>query len=178
MSRIGKREIAVPEGVDVNLGEGAVTVTGPKGSLSRRLRPEVSVAIEDGVVRVSPCSDSKFARALWGTTSSHIQNMVRGVSSGFTRELLVEGIGYRAAVEGDALVLTVGFSHPVRIPIPEGVSVSVEKNAITVSGRDKERVGQFAADVRATKKPEPYKGKGIRYAGEVVLRKQGKRAAT
>jgi len=176
MSRIGKRPIIIPEKTTVAVEDNVVRVAGPLGELSRQVRSEVKVRAEDGVVVVTPSNETKFARALWGTVASHIKNMIQGVSKPYEKKLVVEGIGYRALLSGDTLELNVGFSHPVSFAVPEGLSVSVEKNEITISGLDKEQVGLFAAEVRSTKKPEPYKGKGIRYADEVVKRKQGKRA--
>lgn len=167
----------IPEKTEVVVGEHAVSVKGPNGTVSRTLHPNVKVDVSGGTVTVTPQSKSKLARALWGTYASLIQSMIRGVNEPFVKKLVVEGVGYRAAQSGDALELTVGYSHPVRIKIPEGITVTVDKNEITVTGVDKELVGQFAANVRAARKPEPYKGKGIRYDDEVVRRKQGKRAA-
>lgn len=177
MSRIGKQQISIPEKTEVSASDGVFSVTGPHGSLRRRLSPQVQISIDDGIVSVSPVRDTKHAHALWGTFASHIKNMVDGVNEPFTKRLVVEGVGYRVDLSGNTLKLNVGFSHEVEISVPEGIDVSVEKNMITVSGPDKEAVGQFAANVRAVKKPEPYKGKGIRYEDEVVRRKQGKKGA-
>ena len=176
MSRIGKQPIEIPEKTEVAVVDNMLRVTGPLGELTRALRPEVHVEIKAGAVHVNPTRNSKLSRALWGTYTSLIKSMVKGVNEVFQKKLVVEGVGYRAAQSGTAIELNVGFSHPVVLPIPEGISVTVEKNEITVTGSDKERVGQFAAEIRAIKKPEPYKGKGIRYHDEVVRRKQGKRA--
>jgi large subunit ribosomal protein L6 len=178
MSRLGKQAIVIPSGTSVTLGErGLLSVKGPLGELSRKLRPEVRVEIEGESVRVAKQEESKFANALWGTYASHITNMVRGVNTPFEKKLVVEGVGFRVERAENQLTLHLGFSHPVAVAIPEGLTVSVEKNAITITGIDTEAVGQFAAKVRAIKKPEPYKGKGIRYGNEVVRRKQGKKAA-
>lgn len=177
MSRIGKQDIVIPEKTEVAIEDGMIRVKGPKGELSRPTHTGVSVSIEDTTVSVSPTSDTLFSRALWGTYASHIINMIQGVNEPFVKKLVVEGVGFRAEIKGNELVLAVGFSHPVAFTIPDGLSVNVEKNEITITGIDKDQVGQFAANIRAAKKPEPYKGKGIRYEGEEILRKQGKKAA-
>ena len=177
MSRIGKQPIVIPEGTDVSMADGYITVKGKGGELRKKLHEDVIVTIEDGSVIVTPANDSPLAKALWGTFSSLIQSMVSGINTPFEKKLSVEGIGYKVNLKDSVLVLDVGFSHQVEVPVLEGLEVVVEKNEVTVRGADKERVGQFAADVRAVKKPEPYKGKGIRYVGEVVRRKEGKRAA-
>ena len=157
------------------LEEGVLTVQGPKATLSRSVKPDVSIALADGTITLTP-TDTPEAKALWGTYAAHLHNMIAGVTEGFTRTLEVEGVGYRAEVQGNTLVLNVGFSHSVELPIPEGISATVEKNVITLTGPDKEVLGQFAANVRKVRKPEPYKGKGIRYQGEYIIRKQGKKA--
>lgn len=175
MSRIGKQPITIPEKTEVTVADGVVVVKGPLGELKKQLHPSVSVAVDGSAVSVSPVNESQLALALWGTYASHIRNMIAGVTTPFQKKLSVEGIGYRVSLSGKNLELLVGFSHPVVIEVPENLTVSVEKNEITVSGPDKEQVGQFAAEVRAVKKPEPYKGKGIRYADEIVYRKQGKK---
>ena len=155
-----------------------ITVKGKGGTLSRRVHPAVSVKVESGSVLVEPKGSSRLSRALWGTYAAHVRNMIAGVNQPFVKKLQVEGIGYRAEMTGKDIKLQVGFSHPVLVKIPEGITVVIEKNMISVSGADKDKVGQFAANVRAIKKPEPYKGKGIRYEGEVIRMKQGKKAAT
>ncbi len=177
MSRIGKNPIVVPEKTDVSVGVQTVTVKGPLGTLSRPTHSLVSVSVDAGSVTVKPNNNSKLARSLWGTTAALIKNMIAGVHKKFEKKLTLEGIGYRVELTGRNLKFIVGFSHPVMLPVPEGVDVVVEKNAMTVTGIDKEAVGQFAANIRAVKKPEPYKGKGIRYEGEYVRQKQGKKAA-
>lgn len=177
MSRVGKQELQIPTGVTVELKEGGVFVRGKKGELSKKLRKEVSVSVDGGVVRVAPTVESIFARALWGTTTSHIQNMIQGVTEGFEKKLEIHGVGYRAEVTGDTLKMSLGYSHPVLFSIPKDLTVSVEKNVITVSGHNKEEVGQFCANVRKARKPEPYKGKGVRYQGEFVRIKEGKKNA-
>ena len=175
MSRIGAQEIMIPENTEVTQGGRTVTVKGPKGELHRELRPEVTVQISDGMVSLTPNDTSSRTNALWGTFASHITNMIQGVNEGFEKRLSVEGVGYRVAVEGSDIVLTVGYTHPVRVPIPDGLTVSAENNVVSISGIDKELVGAFAARVRDVQKPEPYKGKGIRYENEVVRMKEGKK---
>lgn len=177
MSRIGKLPIKIPAGTDVSVVSSELIVKGKGGTLRRVIHPAVSVSIDGGTVTVSPAKNNRLARALWGTYAAHIRNMISGVTQPFTKKLQVEGIGYRAELAGKQLKLSVGFSHPALVVVPEGITVSVDKNSIAVSGADKEQVGQFAAQVRAVRKPEPYKGKGIRYEGEVIRMKQGKKAA-
>ena len=177
MSRIGKQPIHIPPKTEVSISGGEVLVSGPLGELKRVFRTaDVTIELVEKDVVVHPKRNTKISRSLWGTYASHIRNMIKGVNEAFEKRLVVEGIGYRVDVTGNELVLLVGYSHPVKVVIPEGLSVSVEKNVIKVSGRDKEAVGEFAATVRSKKKPEPYMGKGIRYYDEVVRRKQGKRA--
>lgn len=175
MSRIGRKPIPVPAGVTVTVDGSTVTVKGPKGELSRTFRPEMKVALNDGVVTVERPSDQKEHRALHGLTRALLANMVQGVTEGFRRGLDIVGVGYRAEKKGDALVLTVGYSHQVRYPQPEGITISTPSpTSILVEGIDKQMVGQVAAEIRAVRRPEPYKGKGIRYTGEQVRRKAGK----
>jgi len=175
MSRLGKIPVQIPSGVEVTLSAGQLTVKGPNASLSRPMRDEVDIKIEGSEVILTP-GEGKLAKALWGTYAAHMRNMITGVTDGFTRILEIEGVGYRAAVEGNSVVLNVGFSHPVKLDIPEGISAEVQKSEIILKGADKDALGQFAADVRKVKKPEPYKGKGIRFQGEHIIRKQGKKA--
>jgi large subunit ribosomal protein L6 len=176
MSRLGKLPVAVPNGVTVTLEGGVLMVKGPKATLSREVREkDVAITIDGDTITVAPKQTDK-ARALWGTYAAHLRNMINGVTEGFTKVLQIEGVGYRAEVKGTELVLNVGYSHPVHIAIPEGIGAEVVKNVITLTGPDKDALGQFAADVRKVKKPEPYKGKGIRYQGEHIIRKQGKKA--
>jgi len=177
MSRIGKKPITVPSGVEVKLMGHMIEVKGPKGVLQKEIRPEILVSVEGGVVTVVPQKKTKKTPALWGLTRSLIANMVDGVTKGFEKKLELQGIGYKVTLEGTALVFKVGFSHTVTVPAPQGITFLVEKNIITVAGANKELVGQTAANIRAIKKPEPYKGKGIRYVGEVVRKKAGKKAA-
>jgi len=175
MSRVGKKPIEIPAGVTVTVDKGFVTVTGPKGELTRQFNPEIEVKIEENVINVARPSDAKEHRALHGTTRAIIANMIEGVSQGFVRNLELIGVGYRAQKQGNKLVLNVGYSHPVEIEPEEGLEVEVPSNTkITIRGTDKQRVGELAANIRKTRPPEPYKGKGIRYEGEFVRRKEGK----
>jgi large subunit ribosomal protein L6 len=177
MSRIGKLPVPLPKGVTVTINRNAVTVKGPKGELQRDFPPEITVEEEDGNVIVSRASDNRFHRSKHGLVRALVNNMVVGVSDGFNRELQIEGVGYRAAMEGNKLVLNVGYSHPIVFEPPEGISFQVpDRNGrqIIVSGIDKEVVGEIAARIRRTRPPEPYKGKGVRYAGEYIRRKAGK----
>ncbi len=176
MSRLGKQPVAIPAGVTATFAAGVLTVTGPKGTLTRAIRKDVTVAINDTEIVFTP-GESTLAPALWGTYAAHARNMVKGVTEGFTKVLEIEGVGYKAEVKGSQIVLNVGFSHPVPLDIPAGVTATTEKTVITLSSADKDLLGQFAANVRKVKKPEPYKGKGIRYRGEYIIRKQGKKAA-
>jgi large subunit ribosomal protein L6 len=177
MSRIGRMPITVPNNVTVDVGFGLVSVKGPRGELNRAIPPEISVTREDGSLHVERASDQPTHRSLHGLTRSLIANMVTGVTDGFSRRLEVNGVGYRAAVSAGSLVLQVGYSHPVLVPAPQGISFAVQGNAIVVSGADKELVGEVAAQVRRVRPPEPYKGKGIKYAEEVIRRKAGKAGA-
>jgi large subunit ribosomal protein L6 len=178
MSRIGNRPVQVPSGVELKLHDGTLEVKGPKGSLRRALPPEIQVEIADDQVRFARPDDKTKTRALHGLARALVGNMVTGVTDGFVRELLIQGIGYRADARGDTLNLLLGLSHPVDMPVPKGLSVSVDGNTrIKIEGIDKELVGQFAADVRRLRPPEPYKGKGIRYSDEHVRRKVGKTGA-
>lgn len=176
MSRLGKLPVTIPSGVTVTQENGVLTVKGPKAELSRPVRKDVEIVVEGTTITLTPKQDSDLAPALWGTYAAHVRNMITGVTDGFTRVLQIEGVGYRAAVQGRELVLNMGFSHPVNMTIPEGIEAEVQKSDIILKGPDKEALGQFAADVRKVKKPEPYKGKGIRYQGEYINRKQGKKA--
>ncbi|OGL78544.1 50S ribosomal protein L6 [Candidatus Uhrbacteria bacterium RIFCSPHIGHO2_12_FULL_57_11] len=181
MSRIGKKPISVPPGVDVRLVDGAIEVKGPKGALRREIHSRVKILLQDGgkTVRVEVTDPNvKRDRALWGLFRMLIANMITGVVSGFEKKLEVIGIGYKVAMAGPKLTLELGYSHPIDFPLPQGIAATVEKNVITVSGIDKEMVGEVAASIRRLRKPEPYKGKGIRYAGETIRRKAGKAAKT
>lgn len=177
MSRIGKQEIQIPAGVKVTQSGGVITVVGPKGTLTKIFRDDVTVTIGDAVVTLNIKRNDKFSKSLWGTYASHIKNMIQGVQTPYSKKLILEGVGFKSDVKGKEIHFALGFSHPVITPIPEGLTVTAEKNNITVTGIDKELVGSFAAAVRALKKAEPYKGKGMRYEGEVVRRKQGKKTA-
>lgn len=176
MSRIGKKPIEIPTGTEVKVADGFVVVKGPLGELSQVLHESISMEVKDGKIITAPKDENIATQALWGTMSSLIRNMIEGVNTLFEKKLILEGVGYRVEVVGDKLVLTVGFSHTIDIPIPEGLNVTAEKNVILVTGISKHKVGQFAAVVRSHKKPEPYKGKGIRYEDEVIRRKEGKKA--
>jgi large subunit ribosomal protein L6 len=176
MSRIGKNPITIPDKTEVSVADGVMTIKGPLGSLTKPVHSLVSVSVEGKHVTVSPKNNSKLSRSLWGTFASHIKNMIAGVNKKFEKKLTLEGIGYRVELSGKNLKFVVGYSHPVILPVPEGLEVAVDKNNMMVSGIDKEAVGQFAAEIRSIKKPEPYKGKGIRYEGEYVRQKQGKKA--
>jgi len=176
MSRIGKKPIQIPPQVEVKIEGNKVTVKGPKGELSREFRPEIGFEIKEGKVFVFPKIETKITKALWGTYRQLIFNMIEGVTKGYEKKLEIEGLGYRASMEGENLVLRVGYSHPVIVTPPKGIKISVEKNIITVSGIDKELVGQIAANIKKVKPAEPYKGKGIKYLGEKIRRKVGKKA--
>ncbi len=178
MSRIGKKPIEIPAGVTVQIAGQRVTVKGPKGELSRDFRPEISLEQKENSILVGLRVHSKLGRSLWGLTRTLISNMIQGVTQGFEKRLEIEGVGYKAALEGDSLALNVGFSHPTKLKIPEHMTLALEKNVIVVNGIDKENVGQFAAKIRKVRPPEPYKGKGIHYMGEVIRRKLGKKAVT
>ena len=176
MSRVGKHPVAVPSGVTVEIANRVLKAKGKLGELSLRLSEEVEAKLEDGKVVVTPRSETKRARTLWGTTRALVNNMVGGVSKGFSKTLEINGVGYRAQVQGKNLQLQLGFSHDVVYPIPAGVTIKCEKpTQITISGADRQRVGQVAAEIRAFRKPEPYKGKGIKYDNERILRKEGKK---
>ena len=178
MSRIGKKTILIPKEVEVKIEGNLVSVKGPKGELSRKIRPEVKAEIKEDKIFVSIQTETKLTKSLWGLTRVLLSNMVKGVVVGFEKKLEIQGIGFKAAVEGENLVLNVGFTNQVKIKIPQGIKISVEKNIITVTGIDKELVGQLTANIRKVKPPEPYKGKGIRYVNEVVRRKVGKKVVT
>lgn len=177
MSRLGKQVIEIPQNVEVTFSDGTLTVKGPKATLTRDVNEKhVSVRLEGNELGFTPKETDK-GPALWGTYASHALNMIHGVTEGFEKKLEIEGVGYRAEMKGDTLVLNMGYSHPVEMKLPEGIDAAVEKNIITITGANKEVVGQFAADVRDVRPPEPYKGKGIRYQGEQIIRKQGKKTA-
>ncbi len=178
MSRIGKQFITIPNGVEVKLADGIITVKGPKGQLTSELNPKVNVTQQDNELKVSvKKADDKSQRSLWGLYQRLITNMITGVTQGFSKKLEINGVGYRVALQGKNLVFQLGYSHPIDFNIPVGIEISVEKNIITVAGADKQLVGQTAANIRFLRKPEPYKGKGIKYVDEVIRRKAGKAAA-
>ena len=178
MSRIGKRPIKIPSNVEVKIEGNRVTIKGPKGELSREIRPEIKVEESKGSLVVFPKTKTKKSKAFWGLTRALLNNMVKGVYEGYEKKLEIQGLGYKANLEGETLVLMAGFTHPVKIETPPGIKITTEKKIITVSGIDKELVGQTASSIKKVRPVEPYKGKGIRYVGEVVRRKAGKKAAT
>jgi large subunit ribosomal protein L6 len=176
MSRIGKKPVAVPAGVTPTINDGIISVKGPKGTLTMPLRDEISYTLEDGGISVQPANDTKRARAFWGMQRTMVQNLITGVTDGFTKKLLITGVGYRAAAQGRNLKLQLGYSHDVNIDVPEGIEVKTpDATTVEISGSDKQKVGQLAAEIRQWRKPEPYKGKGIKYDGEFIFRKEGKK---
>jgi len=177
MSKVGKQIIQIPEKVEVSLQEGVFTVKSGPSILTKIFKPIIDVKINGKEITLSPKAEDVFTRSLWGTYASHIKNMIEGVTRGYTKKLILEGVGFKSEVKGKDLVFALGFSHPVVVPIPPGIKATAEKNLITISGIDKEKVGEFSAKLRDMKKPEPYKGKGFRYEGEVIRRKQGKKSA-
>ena len=177
MSRIGKKPVSIPEGVNVTLDKNVISVQGAKGTLTFSHRREVKVVQEEKAVQVAKVGETKKAQAIWGTTAKMIANMITGVTTGFQKQLELNGVGYRMNVAGRKLNLALGFSHPVEMTIPEGLEAKIEGNILTVTGIDKQLVGEFTAVVRKLKPVEPYKGKGFRYVGEIVRRKEGKKAA-
>jgi large subunit ribosomal protein L6 len=177
MSRLGKKPIVIPEKTEIKISGCVVAVKGPLGTLERSFNSRIEISVADGKIVLVPKGQNTETMALWGTTSAHLSNMVKGVNTPFQKKLIVEGIGFKSEVKGEELVLNLGFSHQVKLKIPKGLKVTAEKNVITVSGIDPEVVGGFAAYIRDRKKPEPYKGKGIRYDNEVIRRKQGKKTA-
>ena len=176
MSRVGNSAIAIPSGVTVSQQDGVVVVKGKNGELSAPLHSEVELIVADDVATVKPRRKTKMSQSLWGTMRATINNMVVGVGEGFTRKLEINGVGYRAAMQGNKLVLSLGYSHPVEMDIPAGLTVAVENNTqINISGADKQLLGQFASEVRSKRPPEPFKGKGVKYAEEHIVRKEGKK---
>jgi large subunit ribosomal protein L6 len=176
MSRIGKKPVPVPTGVTATTQDGTLSVKGPKGTLTLAMRDEINYSIEDGGISVQPANDTKRARAFWGMQRTLVQNLVTGVTEGFTKKLLITGVGYRAAAQGRNLRLQLGYSHDVNIDVPEGIEVKTpDATTVEISGADKQKVGQLAAVIRQWRKPEPYKGKGIKYDGEFIFRKEGKK---
>ena len=175
MSRIGKKPIEIPKGVEVKIKKRKVTIKGLKGELSREIRPEIKVEVKEGKIFVSIKRQTKQSKAFWGLTRALLANMVKGVVSGYEKKLEIHGLGYKANIDGEELVLSAGFTHLVKIKPPKGIKVSVERNIITVSGIDKEIVGLIASKIKKVRPAEPYKGKGIRYEGEQIRRKAGKK---
>ena len=176
MSRIGASAINIPDGVTLSQADGVVSAKGSNGEMSVPLPPMVDLTIEDGKATLVPQQTTQKGRALWGTARSLIDSMVTGVSQGFTKNLTIHGVGYRAQMRGAKLVLNLGYSHPVEMDVPEGIKCAVENNTeVRLTSHDKQRLGQFAAEIRAKRPPEPYKGKGVRYEGEQILRKEGKK---
>ena len=176
MSRIGKKPVPVPAGVSASIEGKTLSVKGPKGTLTLAMRDEISYAIEDGSISVQPANETKQARAFWGMQRTLVQNLVTGVTDGFAKKLLITGVGYRASVNGRKLKLQLGYSHDVDLDVPEGVEVKTpDQTTVEITGNDKQAVGQFAAEIRRWRKPEPYKGKGIKYEGEFIFRKEGKK---
>nr|WP_294817679.1 50S ribosomal protein L6 [uncultured Sphingomonas sp.] len=176
MSRIGKKPVSVPAGVTASIDGGVLNVKGPKGALSLNLREEISYTLEDDGILVKPANETKAARAFWGMQRTLVQNLVTGVTEGFTKKLLITGVGYRANSQGKVLKLQLGYSHDVNIDVPEGIEIKTpDQTTVEISGIDKQKVGQIAAEIRRWRKPEPYKGKGIKYDGEFIFRKEGKK---
>ena len=176
MSRIGKKAVPVPAGVTVNVAGQNVSVKGPKGELKMALVEHVLAKLEDGQVKVDPRDQTKLARSCWGMSRTMISNMIKGVTEGYSRSLEISGVGYRAAIQGKSLQLNLGYSHDVAYPVPEGIEIKTPKpTEIVITGIDKQRVGQVAAEIREFRGPEPYKGKGVKYAGERIFRKEGKK---
>jgi large subunit ribosomal protein L6 len=176
MSRVGMVPVEVPSGVDLEIVAGAINAKGKMGELSMKVVDEVAISREENLVWVKPANDSKRAKTMWGTTRSLLQNLVVGVSEGFSKKLLITGVGYRAQVQGSALILQLGHSHEIRYPIPEGIKIDApSQTEVIISGANNQVVGQVAAEIRSYRKPEPYKGKGVRYADEIIIRKEGKK---
>jgi large subunit ribosomal protein L6 len=176
MSRIGKKPVAIPAGVTATIEGGQLSVKGPKGSLALQLRDEISYTLEDGGISVQPANATKQARAFWGMQRTLVQNLITGVTEGFSKKLLITGVGYRANAQGKNLKLQLGYSHDVDFAVPEGIEIKTPDNTtVEITGIDKQKVGQVAAEIRRWRKPEPYKGKGIKYDGEFIFRKEGKK---
>ena len=176
MSRIGKKPVTIPSGVTADIANGVITVKGPKGTLTLSMRDEISYTVDGNAIIVKPANDTKAARAFWGMQRTLVDNLVTGVTEGYTKTLNITGVGYRAAAQGTNLKLQLGYSHDVDFAIPEGIEIKTPDNTtVLISGIDKQKVGQVAAEIRRWRKPEPYKGKGIKYAGEFIFRKEGKK---
>lgn len=176
MSRVGKLPVAIPSGVTVDIKNDHIAVKGKNGELKTLITGDVKVTIDDGKVVVAPANDSKRARAMWGTVRANLNNVIKGVTEGFKRDLEINGVGYRAAVQGEVLSLSLGYSHEIKYMIPKGIKIAVDKQtALSITGNDKQRVGQVAAEIRSLRGPEPYKGKGVKYSDERIRRKEGKK---
>ena len=176
MSRIGKKPVAIPSGVTATIDNGQLSVKGPKGTLALQMRDEISYTLEEGAISIKPANATKAARAFWGMQRTLVQNLVTGVTEGFSKKLLITGVGYRANSQGKMLKLQLGYSHDVDVAVPEGIEVKTpDQTTVEISGIDKQKVGQLAAEIRRWRKPEPYKGKGIKYDGEYIFRKEGKK---
>ncbi|GAA0726898.1 50S ribosomal protein L6 [Sphingomonas japonica] len=176
MSRIGKKPVSVPSGVTATVAGGEISVKGPKGTLTMPLADDIKYEVQDGGIAVTPANDTKRARAFWGMQRTLVQNLVDGVTNGFTKKLLITGVGYRATAQGKNLKLQLGYSHDVNFAVPEGIEIKTpDQTTVEISGIDKQKVGQVAAEIRRWRKPEPYKGKGIKYDGEFIFRKEGKK---
>jgi large subunit ribosomal protein L6 len=176
MSRIGKKPVTIPSGVTASIDGNVLSVKGPKGTLTLGLSDEISYAVEDGTISVKPANDGKVARSHWGMQRTLVSNLVEGVTQGFTKVLEITGVGYRATAQGKVLKLQLGYSHDVNFDVPEGIEIKTPDNTtVEISGIDKQKVGQVAAEIRRWRKPEPYKGKGIKYRGEYIFRKEGKK---
>ncbi|TPG22584.1 50S ribosomal protein L6 [Sphingomonas koreensis] len=176
MSRIGKRAVAMPNGVTANIGDGQLSVKGPKGTLTMPLADDIKYEMVDGGISVQPANETKRARAFWGMQRTLVQNLVTGVTDGFSKVLEITGVGYRATAQGKTLKLQLGYSHDVNYAVPEGIEIKTpDQTTVEISGIDKQKVGQVAAEIRRWRKPEPYKGKGIKYRGEYIFRKEGKK---
>jgi large subunit ribosomal protein L6 len=176
MSRIGKKPVAIPSGVTATIQDGQLSVKGPKGTLTMPLADLINYEVQDGAISVQPANDSKQARAFWGMQRTMVQNLVTGVTEGFTKTLEITGVGYRANAQGKVLKLQLGYSHDVNFDVPEGITIATpDQTTVNISGIDKQKVGQVAAEIRRWRKPEPYKGKGIKYRGEYIFRKEGKK---
>ena len=176
MSRVGSSAITIPADVTLSNDDGVIVVKGKNGELSTSLHSDIELSVADNVATLKPVRDTRQAKALWGTMRSNLNNMVVGVTEGFTRKLEINGVGYRAAMQGNKLVLSLGFSHPVEMEVPAGLKVAVENNtSVTITGADKQLLGQFASEVRAKRPPEPFKGKGVKYSDEYIVRKEGKK---
>jgi large subunit ribosomal protein L6 len=177
MARFGKQPVKLPEGVTAKIGDGEIVISGPRGSISRQIHGQIKVSEKEGALWVEKVRETKISAALQGTMRAHIVNMVRGITEGWSKILEIVGAGYRVAVEGEKLVMNIGYSHPVEMKIPSGLNIRIVKNLVTIEGMDKELVGQFAAEVRSKRKPDPYKGAGIKYQDEIIRRKPGKQAS-